>query len=236
MHSSNRSSLRWCTAALIAIAPAAHAAAGDDLSGYLTYRADQPVYSYSQCVHTLEWTPGMQLANCEPQAAKPVAATVPVTPLQPALTEESVIFVAPEPAVQTVAFRLSIDMLFDYDSLSLKPDGRAALDALADQIVSSAYQSAQITGHADPLGTASYNQSLSERRAQVIGAYLAGRGLDATRIAASGVGSREPAIAQNECNGSHGAALVQCLQPDRFAEVIVIGTVQQASTSTGDTK
>jgi hypothetical protein len=112
--------LRWGVAALIAIAPAAHAAAdgmdglsdpfsgwttdpsladlgGDttfwsltygrattaqapadgDLGGYLMYRGDQPVVSAGQCVHTLEWSPGMQLTNCEPHAARPAAATAP---------------------------------------------------------------------------------------------------------------------------------------------------------------
>jgi OmpA-OmpF porin, OOP family len=229
----SRAALRWSAAALIAIAPVAHAAAGGDVSGYLTYEGGQPVISAGKCVHTLEWTPGMQLANCEPQAAKPAVASAPVAAPQPV---PAPVVEAPKPVPQPVPFKLSIDTLFDYDSVTLKPEGRAALDALADKIASSTYQSVQITGHADPLGTASYNQSLSERRAQVIGAYLAGRGLDASKISIIGVGSTEPAVALGNCKGTHGAALIRCLQPDRYTEVTVIGTVQQASTSTGDTK
>jgi hypothetical protein len=117
--------LRWSAAVLIAIAPAAHAAADDavgldglsdpfsgwttnpslaalggdtsfwsstygrattgyasadvDLGGYLMYGGDQPVVSSGKCVHTLEWRPGMQFANCEPQPAPaPVAQAKPV--------------------------------------------------------------------------------------------------------------------------------------------------------------
>jgi OOP family OmpA-OmpF porin len=219
--------LRWSAAAAM-IAAGTGAYAADDVAGYLTYGGGRPVTSSGQCVHTLEWQPGMQLADCEP---KPPVAAAPVVEVVEVVETPK----APPPPV-VVPFRLSLDMLFDYDSAALKAGGRDALDALAAQIASSDYQNVQITGYADPIGTASYNQSLSERRAQVIAAYLAGRGVDAAKLAASGAGSVNASVTLEDCKGRRRAALIECLQPDRYADVTVTGTVQQAATSTGDTK
>ena len=229
---SSRALLRWSVAAaMIAAASGAHAAG--DLSGYLVYGAGSPVHSGGTCVHTLEWQPSMRLGDCEPPAPKPVAAVQPAPKAEPVPVVEAP---KPAPAPQAVPFRLSLDTLFDYDSTLLKPEGRAALDLLADQIANSNYQTVTITGYADPLGTPSYNQALSQRRAQVIAAYLAERGVDAAKVTASGAGSTEAAITLADCKSRGHAALVDCLQPDRFAEVTVTGTVQQAATSTGDTQ
>ena len=219
--------LRWsAAAAMIAVGTGAHAA--DDVAGYLTYGAGRPVTSSGKCVHTLEWQPGMQLADCEP---KPPVAAAPVVEVVEVVEAPK----APPPPV-VVPFRLSLDMLFDYDSTALKPEGRDALVALAEKIASSDYQSVQITGYADPIGTKSYNQSLSQRRAQVIAAYLAGRGIDARKLSAVGAGSADAVVKLEDCKGRRRAALIDCLQPDRYADVTVTGTVQQAATSTGDTQ
>jgi len=228
-----RTLLRWsAAAAMIALACGAHAA--DDVSGYLTYGAGQPVISSGKCVHSLEWQSGMQLADCEP---KPVQAAAPQPAPAPAPEPAPVVEAPkPPPAPLVVPFRLSLDALFDFDSTTLKPEGRAALDLLAGQIADANYQSVQIVGHADPLGTASYNRALSERRAQVMAAYLAERGVDAAKISASGAGSADPQITLADCGRRPHAALIECLQPNRYAEVSVTGTVQQAATSTGDTK
>jgi OmpA-OmpF porin, OOP family len=220
--------LRWSAAAAM-IAAGTGAYAADDVAGYLTYGAGLPVTSSGKCVRTLEWQPGMQLADCEP---KPPVAAAPVVEVQVVEVEAPK---APPPPV-VVPFRLSLDMLFDYDSTALKPEGRDALVALAEQIAKSDYQSVQITGYADPIGTASYNQSLSERRAQVIAAYLAGRGIDTGKLSAVGAGSAEPVVKLEDCKGRRRAALIDCLQPNRYADVTVTGTVQQAATSTGDTQ
>ncbi len=82
-----------------------------------------------------------------------------------------------------------------------------------------------IVGHADRIGSAPYNQQLSERRAQVLGEYLVSQGIDAQRIVATGVGSSAPVTARADCAGARGARLIQCLQPDRYADVTVGGTV-----------
>jgi len=54
----------------------------------------------------------------------------------------------------------------------------------------------EITGHTDSRGSDSYNQDLSERRAQSVGSYLRSHGILSERIATQGMGERAP-IANN---------------------------------------
>ena len=200
------------------------ARAADDAAGYLTTSQGAPVTASGECVHTGEWTQGMRFANCEPQ---PVRAEVAPAPVQASAVVEEVVVVREAIAV-AMPFTLSLDTLFDFDSATLKADADAALDALAQQIGRADYQKVDIVGHADRIGAPLYNQRLSERRAQAVRAYLATHGVDESKISFSGVGSSDPATG-TQCNGLRGARLITCLQPDRFAEVTVVGTQTSAS-------
>src|SRR5438128_2515428 len=175
MQSRNRSSRKArfalklsAAAALLAIVHMAPAAA---VEGYVTSRYDhQPVHSrYGECVHDYGWQPGMRFADCEPA---PVAASAPQPATEDvvAVVVETVVVEAPAPQAVAVPvpYLLSVDELFDFDSASLKPEGRATLDVLANRIAQSGYDSVAIVGHADRIGAPRYNQQLSERRAQAL--------------------------------------------------------------------
>jgi len=207
------------------------ARAADDAAGYLTTPQGAPVTaSAGECVHTGEWTQGMRFANCEPQ---PVKAEVAPAPVQAPEVVEDVVVIVREAIAVAMPFTLSLDTLFDFDSATLKADADAALDALAQRIGQADYQKVDIVGHADRIGAPLYNQRLSERRAQAIRAYLAAHGVDESKISFSGVGSSDPATG-TQCNGLRGARLITCLQPDRFAEVTVVGTQISASQESHD--
>ena len=53
-----------------------------------------------------------------------------------------------------------------------------------------------IVGHTDHIGTMSYNQALSERRASAVAFYLTGKGVSPRRMKLSGKGEAEP-VADN---------------------------------------
>src|SRR6266404_3232919 len=205
------------------------ARAADDAAGYLTTSQGTPVTSAGECVHTGEWTQGMRFANCEPQ---PVKAEVAPAPVQAAEVVEEVVIVREAIAV-AMPFTLSLDTLFDFDSASLKADADAALDALGQQIGQADYQKVDIVGHADRIGAPLYNQRLSERRAQAVRAYLAAHGVEESKISFSGVGSSDP-VTGAQCRDLRGARLIACLQPDRFAEVSVVGTQRSVSQESHD--
>lgn len=221
-----------CAAALIALTPVAHAAG--DSGGYVTAGDGQPVTDpYGLCWHSGEWRSGMRFANCEPRPAAPVVVETPTPPSAPAAPQ---VVEAPKPAPQPEPFTLATDTLFDFDSATLKAESVEVLEQLYARIIQSNYERVQITGHADRIGTPSYNRRLSERRAQVLRDYFVERGIDANRISARGVGSSEPVTAQGQCRGLRAAKLHECLAPDRYAQVNVEGTIQVSSTSTGDAR
>ena len=214
-------------AALVALAPAVHAFAGDGVTGYLTARDGEAVTdAFGECWHTRDWHPGMRFANCEPRIPRPLAAApVAARPAVPVRTAEA----PPRPAPRPAPFRLSADTLFGFDSAILTPDGRVVLGLLARRIGGDTDDVVKITGHTDRLGAPSYNRFLSERRALAVRTYLAAHGLDAGRISAKGVGSTQPVTAPGWCAGPRNARLIQCLQPDRYAEVTVVATARTAS-------
>lgn len=200
----------------------AHAASGRE--GYLTTGDGGPVADASgECWHTGEWTRGMHYRQCDALPAKAARAeTVP--PLAKAAAPER-----PRPAATPTPFKLSLDALFDFDSAMLRPQGRALLDRLADRIDRADYQSVEVVGHADRIGSSSYNKRLSERRAEAVRDYLAARGLDREKLSAEGVGSSEPVTRVGQCSGTRSQELIECLQPDRYAELKVSGTAPTAA-------
>jgi OOP family OmpA-OmpF porin len=188
-----------------------------DTSGYLTTYGAPVRDSFGDCWHTREWRPGMRFSDCEPRLAAAAA-----TPLKkpPVLAHARLPVQQPRP----VPFKLSTDTLFDFDSAALRPQGRTVLDKLQATVAHASGGTVQVIGHTDRIGSASYNQELSERRAQAVREYLAARGLGALKIEAKGVGSSEPSIEKDQCRGLQRAQLIRCLQPDRYAEVTVTGT------------
>ena len=208
----------FCVAPLLCNAPAQ--AEGSD--GYLTDSAGQPVRALSgDCVHTSSWRGGFRFADCEPapvvEAPAPEVAEAPVPVVE---APAPVVEAPPAPVPQNVPFRISMDALFDFDKSTLRPEGKAALDELAQRLAVTQYDTLTIVGHADRIGPAAYNEKLSERRASAIRAYLIAQGIDAQRVAASGVGESQPTTS---CRNLHGKRLIACLQPDRRAELTAVG-------------
>lgn len=88
-------------------------------------------------------------------------------------------------------------LLFDFDSDVIRGEARANLDELAASLEEYDGSDLLIVGHTDAKGTETYNQDLSERRAQAARRYLASRGVDSARIDIRGRGEYEP-VASNE--------------------------------------
>ena len=88
-------------------------------------------------------------------------------------------------------------LLFDFDSDVIRGEARENLDELAASLEQYDDSDLLIVGHTDGKGTESYNQDLSERRAQAARRYLASRGVESSRIDIRGRGEYEP-VASNE--------------------------------------
>jgi outer membrane protein OmpA-like peptidoglycan-associated protein len=88
-------------------------------------------------------------------------------------------------------------LLFDFDSAVIRGNARHNLDALASSLDKYDGSNLMIVGHTDNVGSESYNQDLSERRADSATRYLVGQGVSRSRIGTLGVGETEP-VASNE--------------------------------------
>lgn len=88
------------------------------------------------------------------------------------------------------------DILFEFDKWVIKDAFSPELDQWVDYFQNNPQVTAQIAGHTDSTGPATYNQKLSEKRAQAVINYLVTKGVAPERLTARGFGESKPA-AQN---------------------------------------
>jgi len=108
---------------------------------------------------------------------------------------------------------------FDFDKAVVRPEVKAVLDKLAAKLKESQYDTLNIVGHADRLGTEEYNQSLSERRAWAVARYLMAQGVPLQKIQVEGRGVSEPLSKPDDCVGLTKKEAIVCLQKDRRVEI-----------------
>lgn len=179
---------------------------------------------FGLCWRTSFWTPAAAAKDpagckcdkdllpkevCEPKAAAPVAAAPAAGPA-----------VAPARDKVTVA----ADALFDFNKATLRPEGKTKLDDVVAKSQQLVLEVVIAVGHADRIGSAAYNQKLSEKRAASVKDYLVSKGIPANRIYTEGKGSKQPVTKPGDCKGPKSPKVIQCLQPDRRVDIEIIGT------------
>jgi outer membrane protein OmpA-like peptidoglycan-associated protein len=88
-------------------------------------------------------------------------------------------------------------ILFDTDSDHLKAESKPALDSLIAAAGAQPTWSFGIEGYTDNVGGDPHNQTLSEKRALAVKAYLVAAGVDASRLTTQGFGASQP-VASND--------------------------------------
>lgn len=83
-------------------------------------------------------------------------------------------------------------LLFGFDSNVLLPAAKTNLQQLAASLEKYPGTNIVIIGHTDDVGTESYNQGLSERRATSAASYLMSQGVSGERLITRGLGESEP--------------------------------------------
>jgi outer membrane protein OmpA-like peptidoglycan-associated protein len=106
------------------------------------------------------------------------------------------------------------DVLFDTGKSELKSGADRKLDQLAQFLSEHKDRRVQIDGFTDSVGTDSYNEELSRRRADSVKSALLSRGVDASRISTQGYGKAFPVAGNNDSGGR---------QLNRRVEVVIGG-------------
>ena len=153
-------------------------------------------------------------APAPPPAPAPQAPPPPPPPPPPSKP-------APKPEKVTTASTVN----FDFDRYVIRPDARSKLDDLVSKLRDVNLEVVIAVGHADRIGSDAYNMKLSVRRADSVKAYLASKGIAASRIYTEGKGKRQPV---KDCQGTKKTKeLIACLEPNRRAELEAVGSRQK---------
>jgi outer membrane protein OmpA-like peptidoglycan-associated protein len=83
---------------------------------------------------------------------------------------------------------------FEFDKAELRPEDRELLSRIAGIIMTSHDYTISVNGHTDDVGSDSYNQALSERRAQAVRDYLVKAGLRPEILTVQGHGKSLPLV------------------------------------------
>jgi outer membrane protein OmpA-like peptidoglycan-associated protein len=110
------------------------------------------------------------------------------------------------------------DVLFDFDKASIRDRARPTLDKLAELIQLQKPASVAIEGHTDSKGDDSYNQRLSEARAESVRSYLSGKGVSGVAMKVAGLGETRPVAPNGRPNGADDP---EGRQRNRRVEVIL---------------
>jgi peptidoglycan-associated lipoprotein len=150
---------------------------------------------------------GLPLAAC---AKKPAPVVLPPPPVaQPDTAAERL---AREQAARDAAARAEAEraetarreataratstiqemVFFDYDVSELRTDAQEALGRKVPILRANPGLTLRVTGHADERGSLEYNLALGMRRAQSVKDYLAGFGIDGSRIQIDSMGEDQP--------------------------------------------
>nr|WP_151442099.1 OmpA family protein [Halomonas lysinitropha] len=100
-----------------------------------------------------------------------------------------------------IVLNMPSEVTFGFDSSDLTPSARNALNDVAAVLQQYPDTLVNIGGHTDSTGDASYNQRLSERRAQAVGSYLSQSGVSGNRLNMRGYGETQPVASNNTEQG-----------------------------------
>ena len=93
------------------------------------------------------------------------------------------------------------DVLFATDKAELKSSGLVNVNTLARYLEQNPDRKVIVEGYTDSTGTASHNQTLSERRANSVRMALVKMGVDPARIVAQGYGKEYPVADNGSASG-----------------------------------
>ncbi|HUQ25141.1 MAG TPA: OmpA family protein [Burkholderiales bacterium] len=127
-----------------------------------------------------------------------------------------------KPSIVTLVWTES----FDFNRAALAPEVRAKIDAdvLPKLKDFAEIRYINVNGHSDLLGSPTYNQQLSEQRAEAVRAYLVSQGASADKIEVFGFGKTLPVKSCREEKGRR--AMIECHAPNRRVQIEVQGTLR----------
>ncbi|KOR29900.1 hypothetical protein TI04_07505 [Achromatium sp. WMS2] len=189
-------------------------ALADGIPGYVTDSQGVIVRnSYGECWHTDRWRPELAVVGCDGMVA--VVEPPPPPPPPP-------VYIPPKRCEEHMTLS-DEEARFAFNKSGLSAPSRARLNDLVDRVRRfDTVDRVVVTGHADRIGSDSYNMRLSRRRAQTVKDYLVDQRMaDPNVIEVDARGESEPVV---ECHQKSRKRLIACLAPNRRVVVDVEGS------------
>ena len=111
------------------------------------------------------------------------------------------------------------NVTFAFDSADLNSTFYPVLDKVAGTLTEYDKTVIEVAGHTDSTGSDTYNQGLSQRRADNVRAYLSGHGVPGTRVVTIGAGEGHP-VASNDTEEGRAQ--------NRRVEITIVPVTQDA--------
>jgi len=108
------------------------------------------------------------------------------------------------------------DVLFDFNKYTLRPAAREKLAKISGIILSHPGLRLEVDGYTDSIGSESYNQKLSEERADGVRTYLTSQGISPDIVVSKGFGKENPVASNDNAAGR---------QKNRRVEMVVSGEI-----------
>lgn len=131
--------------------------------------------------------------NCPTFLPPPVPVVAEPTPVAP-----PVVSIKPQESVKATNPSIHLNIHFDHDKSVIKAGYKSELNRAAEFLSHYPNTDALVEGHTDSNGDETYNQTLSQRRAEAVRrALIKGYGINPARLYAKGYGESRP-IADNK--------------------------------------
>lgn len=93
---------------------------------------------------------------------------------------------------ENLKITMSSEVSFDFNSAAIKPAFTRTLDKVNDIVARYSRTNVRVIGHTDSVGSAAYNQRLSEDRAKSVAWYMEDGGVAPQRVSTDGRGEAQP--------------------------------------------
>ncbi|MCL2888288.1 MAG: OmpA family protein [Elusimicrobia bacterium] len=123
-----------------------------------------------------------------------VPAAIPPTTTSVATAPAPVVETTPvQESSQPPVFQNTPKAYFAFNKFVLNDTSKETLNAVAQKLQNAGNMDILIIGHTDSVGSAAYNQKLSEKRAKEVYTYLTNKGIKVHSMRYYGMGKTQPA-------------------------------------------